>query len=85
MCGRLSQYCGIHDFFAALGVPNALANSVGELPLERYNVPPSTQVALLHLQDDVLHTDLVLYRPRRGNGPSRWCYTMANRRGLRMV
>ncbi|MDQ0667788.1 hypothetical protein QF039_002088 [Pseudomonas sp. W2I6] len=33
MCGRLSQYSGIHDFVAALSMPNALANSVGELPL----------------------------------------------------
>eukprot|EP01132_Coremiostelium_polycephalum_P011695 gene11695-14315_t len=59
MCGRLSQYSGIHDFVAALSMPNALANSVGELPLERYNVAPSTQVALLHLQGDLLHADLV--------------------------
>ncbi len=33
MCGRLSQYSAIHDFVAALSMPNALANSVGELPL----------------------------------------------------
>ncbi|NWC06595.1 SOS response-associated peptidase [Pseudomonas sp. G1002] len=59
MCGRLSQYSGIHDFVAALSMPNALANSVGELPLERYNVAPTTQVALLHLQGDLLHADLV--------------------------
>ncbi|WP_026077909.1 SOS response-associated peptidase family protein [Pseudomonas sp. PAMC 26793] len=59
MCGRLSQYSGIHHFVAALSMPNALANSVGELPLERYNVAPTTQVALLHLQGNVLHADLV--------------------------
>ena len=59
MCGRLSQYTGIHDFVAALSMPNALANSVGELPLERYNVAPSTQVALLHLHGDLLHADEV--------------------------
>lgn len=53
MCVRLSQYSGIHEFVAALSMPNALANSVGELPLERYNVTPSTQVALLHLQGDL--------------------------------
>ena len=28
MCGRLSQYRGIHDFVAALSLPNALLNSV---------------------------------------------------------
>lgn len=59
MCGRLSQYSGIHDFVAALSMPNALANSVGELQLERYNVAPSTQVALLHLQDERLNADMV--------------------------
>ena len=43
MCGRLSQYSGIHDFVAVLSMPNALANSVGEALLERYNVAPTTQ------------------------------------------
>jgi putative SOS response-associated peptidase YedK len=55
MCGRLSQYSGIHDFIAALSMPNALANSMCELPLERYNVAPSSRAALLHLQGDLLH------------------------------
>lgn len=59
MCGRLSQYGGIHDFVAALSMPNALANSVGDQPLERYNVAPSTQVALLHLEGNTLHADRV--------------------------
>lgn len=59
MCGRLSQYRGIHDFVAALSMPNALANSVGDHPIERYNVAPTTQVALLHLQGEVLHADPV--------------------------
>lgn len=59
MCGRLSQYRGIHDFVEALSMPNALANAVGEQPLERYNVAPSTPLALLHLADNILHADLV--------------------------
>ncbi|SEM52410.1 Putative SOS response-associated peptidase YedK [Pseudomonas sp. ok272] len=59
MCGRLSQYRGIHDFVAALSMPNALANSVGNQPLDRYNVAPTMQVALLHQEGDVLHADLV--------------------------
>lgn len=59
MCGRLSQYRGIHDFVDTLSMPNALANSVGEQPLNRYNVAPSTQLALFHLEDDTLHADLV--------------------------
>ncbi|MGB3122833.1 MAG: SOS response-associated peptidase family protein [Pseudomonas sp.] len=59
MCGRLTQYRGIHDFVAALSMPNALVNTVGEQPLERYNVAPSTQVALLHLENNLLHADRV--------------------------
>ncbi|WP_019334992.1 SOS response-associated peptidase [Pseudomonas syringae] len=59
MCGRISQYSGIHDFVAALSMPYTLANSVGDHPLEHYNVAPSTQAALLHLQGDLLHADLV--------------------------
>ena len=59
MCGRLSQYRGIHDFVAALSMPNALANSVGDRPIERYNVAPTTHVALLHLQGELLHADPV--------------------------
>ena len=59
MCGRLSQYRGIHDFVAALSMPNALANSVGDQPIERYNVAPTTHVALLHLQGELLHADSV--------------------------
>jgi len=59
MCGRLSQYSGIHDFVAALSMPNAMVNSVGELPLERYNVAPTTQVAVLHVQGELLLADPV--------------------------
>ncbi|SPO67427.1 SOS response-associated peptidase family protein [Pseudomonas sp. JV241A] len=59
MCGRLSQYHRIHDFVDALSIPCPLANSVGDQPLERYNVAPTTRVALLRLEDGVLHADLV--------------------------
>lgn len=59
MCGRLSQYRGIHDFVAALGMPNALANSVGDEPLGYYNVAPTTAVALIHLEGETLYADRV--------------------------
>ena len=59
MCGRLSQYRGIHDFVAALRMPGALVNSVGDQPLERYNVAPTTQVTLLRLEGETLHADPV--------------------------
>jgi putative SOS response-associated peptidase YedK len=59
MCGRISQYSDIQEYVVTLGMTGTLVNSVGEAPLERYNVAPSTQVALLHLQDETLHADLV--------------------------
>ena len=48
-------------------MPNALANSVGDQPIERCNAVPSTQVALLHIQRDLLHADSVrwAWRPHR--------------------
>jgi putative SOS response-associated peptidase YedK len=58
MCGRLSQYRGIHDFVAVLSIPDALINHVGDQPLAHYNAPPTTQLALLHQEDDGLHADL---------------------------
>ncbi|KAF0863976.1 SOS response-associated peptidase family protein [Pseudomonas sp. LD120] len=59
MCGRLSQYRGIHDFVAALSMPGALINSVGDQPLGRYNAAPTMQLALFHVADDTLHADAV--------------------------
>lgn len=59
MCGRLSQYHGIHDFVDALSMPYPLLNSVGDQPFERYNVAPTTRVAVLRLEEEKLHADLV--------------------------
>lgn len=59
MCGRLSQYHGIRDFVDALSMPYPLANNAGDQPLERYNVAPTTRVALLRLEDKTLRADLV--------------------------
>ncbi|HCF4722402.1 TPA: SOS response-associated peptidase family protein [Pseudomonas aeruginosa] len=53
MCGRLSQYTGLHEFVDALSMPNVLVNLVGEQP-ERYNVAPSTAVTTLRLEGDAL-------------------------------
>lgn len=59
MCGRLSQYRGIHDFVEALSMPNPMVNNVSELPLARYNIAPTTRAALLHLEGGVLFADPV--------------------------
>ena len=57
MCGRLSQYRGIHDFVAALSIPDALINHVGDSPLARYNAAPTTALAVLHQQGPHLQAD----------------------------
>ena len=69
MCGRLSQYSGIHNFVAALSMPNALVNNIGDLPFERYNAAPSTPLALFHQEGGYLHADMVPWgwRPRWTN------------------
>ncbi|MHC8300409.1 SOS response-associated peptidase family protein [Pseudomonas sp. ZS1P83] len=59
MCGRLSQYRGIHDFVAALSIPNALINYAGDQPFERYNAAPTTQLALFHQEGQFLRADMV--------------------------
>lgn len=59
MCGRLSQYEGIHDFVAALSMPNPLVNSAGDRPFERYNAAPTTQLAIFHQEGEYLHADMV--------------------------
>ncbi|MDB6143709.1 MAG: protein of unknown function, family [Pseudomonas sp.] len=59
MCGRLSQYRGIHDFVEALSMPNPMVNRVGDQPIGQYNVAPTTQVAILRREGEVLHADLV--------------------------
>ncbi|HCF3334987.1 TPA: SOS response-associated peptidase [Pseudomonas aeruginosa] len=53
MCGRLSQYTGLHEFVDTLSMPAMLVNLVGEQP-ERYNVAPSTAVTTLKLEGDAL-------------------------------
>lgn len=57
MCGRFSQYQDIDDYVAALDMPNDLFNTVGDQALERYNVAPTSHVALLHLEGNILHAN----------------------------
>ncbi|MCU7247288.1 SOS response-associated peptidase family protein [Pseudomonas koreensis] len=59
MCGRLSQYDGIHDFVAALSMPKPLINNVGDQELGRYNAAPTMQLALFHQEDEYLRADMV--------------------------
>ncbi|MEA5673247.1 SOS response-associated peptidase family protein [Pseudomonas sp. MH2] len=59
MCGRLTQYRGIHDFVEVLSMPDVWRNNVGEHALQRYNVAPTTPVAVLRMGEDGLRADLV--------------------------
>ncbi|PPS61822.1 hypothetical protein [Pseudomonas sp. BRM28] len=40
-------------------MPYPLLNSIGDQPLERYNVAPTTRVAVLRLEEEKLRADLV--------------------------
>ncbi|QCI12288.1 DUF159 family protein [Pseudomonas putida] len=59
MCGRLTQYRGIHDFVETLSMPDAWQNNVGDAQLGRFNVAPSTPVAVLRVDDSGPRADLV--------------------------
>ncbi|EPJ3025215.1 SOS response-associated peptidase [Pseudomonas aeruginosa] len=65
MCGRLSQYSGLHEFVSVLNLPNMLTNLVGEQP-QRYNVAPSTQVTTLRLEGDALVAQAIKWGWRPG-------------------
>ncbi|WP_054926330.1 SOS response-associated peptidase, partial [Pseudomonas sp. NBRC 111142] len=70
MCGRLTQYRGIHDFVEALSMPEVWRNNVGEQALQRYNVAPTTPVAVLRVDDGGPRADLVRWgwRPHWAKG-----------------
>ncbi|MEA9997033.1 SOS response-associated peptidase family protein [Pseudomonas sp. 10B1] len=40
-------------------MPNPIVNTTGDLPFERYNVAPTTQVSLLHMDGETLRADRV--------------------------
>lgn len=71
MCGRLSQYRGIHEFVETLSMPDAWRNTVGDGALLRYNVAPGTPVALLRWEAAGRRADLVKWgwRPHWATGP----------------
>lgn len=64
MCGRLAQYRGIHDFVETLSLPESWHNNVGDQALERYNVAPSTPVAVLRMGEAGLRADLLKWEWR---------------------
>ncbi|BBN53992.1 hypothetical protein TRE132_21170 [Pseudomonas chlororaphis subsp. aurantiaca] len=59
MCGRIAQYRYIENYCDVLGLDDKLLSSIENKPLAKYNVAPTTLVALLHQAEDGLHADLV--------------------------
>ncbi|MDZ3992228.1 SOS response-associated peptidase [Pseudomonas sp. Teo4] len=59
MCGRLSQYRGIHDFVDTLAMPGAWRNNIDGPGEPRYNVAPSTPVVVLRVDEAGLRADRV--------------------------
>lgn len=59
MCGRIAQYRYIENYCDVLGLDGKLLSSIENKPLAKYNVAPTTLVALLHQAEDGLHADLV--------------------------
>ncbi|CAI8751437.1 Abasic site processing protein YedK [Pseudomonas chlororaphis] len=59
MCGRIAQYRYIESYCDVLGLDGKWLSSIENKPLDRYNVAPTTLVALLHQAEGGLHADLV--------------------------
>lgn len=81
MCGRPSQYSGLHEFVSVLSLPNMLTSLVGEQS-QRYNVAPSTQVTTLRLEEDALVAQEIRWdggQAGPGSARSRSCCTKASR------
>ncbi|RJG10957.1 DUF159 family protein [Pseudomonas cavernicola] len=62
MCGRLSQYRGLHEFAAVLNTSPEEARLLSDQPIERYNVAPHSYVQLLRTEGDVLIWDVARWR-----------------------
>ncbi|MNF32198.1 putative SOS response-associated peptidase YedK [compost metagenome] len=61
MCGRFAQYQGLADYLTELNSERDVISGYDNVPIARYNVAPSTRVQLLHLDDDGLHVDPIVW------------------------
>ena len=50
MCGRFAQYQGMADYLRELNSEQEVIGGYDNLPIERYNVAPQTNVQLLHAE-----------------------------------
>lgn len=59
MCGRIAQYRYIENYCDVLGLDGKWLSAIENKPLDRYNVAPTTMVALLYQTENGPHSDLV--------------------------
>ncbi|MEB0222182.1 SOS response-associated peptidase family protein [Pseudomonas sp. AB12(2023)] len=59
MCGRIVQYEGMAVYMEELSPQGELFSGFDALPINRFNVAPSTRVQILRGADDGLHIDAV--------------------------
>lgn len=59
MCGRFVQYEGMAIFIEELNPQMELFSGYDAVPINRYNVAPTTRVQLLHAAENGLHIDAV--------------------------
>jgi len=59
MCGRIVQIDGLVAYVEALDPQMPLFSGIDDVPIERYNIAPSTKVQILRGMEDGLHIDPV--------------------------
>lgn len=59
MCGRFAQYEGMADYLRELAAEQDVISGYDNVPITRYNIPPSTRVQILHGTEDGIHIDSV--------------------------
>ena len=59
MCGRFAQYEGMADYLRELAAEQDVISGYDNVPIARYNIPPSSRVQILHGAEDGIHIDSV--------------------------
>lgn len=59
MCGRFAQYEGMADYLRELAAEQDVISGYDNVPIARYNIPPSSRVQILRGAEDGIHIDSV--------------------------
>lgn len=59
MCGRFTQYEPRSHYIEVLAPDKEFASAIDDIPIDRYNVAPSSRVLLLNQRDDQIYLDPV--------------------------